>query len=108
MNEARKKSRALAILCLTEFLGMSVWFSASAVVPALAAAWSLSASGQAWLTMSVQLGFVAGALGSAVLNLADRIPEGLYSPHPRCWLECRPFSSRRPPTAFFRLSSCDS
>ena len=53
---------------------MSVWFSASAVVPALAAAWNLGASAQAWLTMSVQLGFVLGALGSAILNLADRIP----------------------------------
>ncbi len=53
---------------------MSVWFSASAVVPALAAAWGLGASSQAWLTMSVQIGFVVGALGSAVLNLADRIP----------------------------------
>ena len=53
---------------------MSVWFSASAVVPALTKEWELSASGQAWLTMAVQLGFVAGALGSAVLNLADRIP----------------------------------
>ena len=74
MNEARKKPQALAILCLTEFLGMSVWFSASAVVPALTTAWGLGASGQAWLTMSVQLGFVAGALASAVLNLADRVP----------------------------------
>lgn len=53
---------------------MSVWFSASAVVPALAVAWGLTASGQAWLTMSVQLGFVVGALASALLNLADRIP----------------------------------
>ena len=53
---------------------MSVWFSASAVVPALAAAWNLGASALAWLTMSVQLGFVLGALGSAILNLADRIP----------------------------------
>jgi MFS family permease len=59
---------------LTEFLGMSVWFSASAVVPALVSAWGLTASGQAWLTMSVQLGFVVGALASALLNLADRIP----------------------------------
>jgi len=67
------KKQALALLSLTEFLGMSVWFSASAVVPELTAAWGLSASGQAWLTMSVQLGFVAGALGSAVLNLADRV-----------------------------------
>jgi MFS family permease len=68
------KSRALALLASTELLGMSVWFSASAVVPALAAAWGISGGAQAWLTMSVQLGFVAGALGSAVLNLADRIP----------------------------------
>jgi len=68
-----RKKRVFALLALTECLAMSVWFSASAVVPALAAAWSLTASGQAWLTMSVQLGFVAGALGSAILNLADRI-----------------------------------
>ena len=67
------KRQALSLLALTELLGMSVWFSASAVVPSLAAAWGLSDSGQAWLTMSVQLGFVAGALGSAVLNLADRV-----------------------------------
>ncbi|MGZ5469982.1 MAG: MFS transporter, partial [Candidatus Aminicenantales bacterium] len=67
------KPKALALLSLTELLGMSVWFSASAVVPALTAAWGLSASSQAWLTMSVQLGFVAGAMGSALLNLADRI-----------------------------------
>jgi MFS family permease len=69
-----KKTRALALLALTELLGMSVWFAASAVVPALREAWGLSASAQAWLTMSVQLGFVAGALGSALLNLADRVP----------------------------------
>jgi MFS family permease len=68
------KRPALALISLTEFLGMSVWFSASAVVPALAAAWGLSDASQAWLTMSVQLGFVIGAFGSSVLNLADRLP----------------------------------
>jgi len=68
------KRQALYLVSLTEFLAMSVWFSASAVVPALAAAWSLTNSGQAGLTMSVQLGFVVGAVASAVLNLADRIP----------------------------------
>jgi MFS family permease len=52
---------------------MALWFSASAVVPQLTAAWALDGGGRAWLTMSVQLGFVAGALASAVLNLADRI-----------------------------------
>lgn len=73
----REKRRALALLSLAELLGMSVWFSASAVVPALTAAWKLGPSGQAWLTMSVQIGFVVGAFGSAVLNLADRLPSRL-------------------------------
>jgi MFS family permease len=72
MPEQRKKP--IIVLSLAELLGMTVWFSASAVVPALTREWSLSPSGQAWLTMAVQLGFVCGALGSAVLNLADRIP----------------------------------
>ncbi len=68
------KAGALSVLSVAELLAMSVWFSASAVVPALARDWSLDAAGQAWITMAVQAGFVAGALGSAILNLADRLP----------------------------------
>jgi MFS family permease len=67
------KWRTLGLLAAAELLAMGVWFSASAVVPALTALWNLDDAGRAWLTMSVQIGFVAGALGSAVLNLADRI-----------------------------------
>jgi MFS family permease len=67
----------MGLISVAEFLGMSVWFSASAVVPTVAAAWNLGPSGQAWLTMSVQLGFVIGAFGSAVLNLADRFDSRL-------------------------------
>jgi MFS family permease len=63
----------LLLLSLAELLAMAVWFSASAVVPALTSAWHLNQSGKAWLTMSVQIGFVIGAFGSAVLNLADRV-----------------------------------
>ncbi len=70
----RDKWRTLLLLSLAELLAMSVWFSASAVVPALTDAWQLNDSGKAWLTMSVQIGFVAGALGSSALTLADRIP----------------------------------
>src|SRR2546425_1102706 len=51
---------------------MAPWFSASAVAPVLAARWGLGAAGAAWLTISVQLGFVAGALVSVVLTLSDR------------------------------------
>jgi len=68
------KWRALLMLSLAEFLGMAVWFSASAVVPALTDAWKLTEADQAWLTMSVQIGFVVGAFGSAVFNIADRFP----------------------------------
>ncbi len=70
----QNKWKTLLLLSLAELLGMAVWFSASAVVPALNQAWGLSAAGRAWLTMSVQIGFVAGALASAIFNLADRIP----------------------------------
>lgn len=62
----------LAILASAELLAMVPWFSASAVAPTLAQVWSLSAGGAAWLTMSLQLGFVAGAIVSAVLTLSDR------------------------------------
>ncbi|HIP73995.1 MAG TPA: MFS transporter, partial [Anaerolineae bacterium] len=68
------KWRTLLLLSLAELLGMAVWFSASAVVPALTDAWTLNDGGRAWLTMSVQIGFVIGAVGSSILNLADRLP----------------------------------
>jgi MFS family permease len=71
---APPKKGTLYLLSLAELLGMSVWFSASAVLPALTREWSLSPAGQAWLTMAVQLGFVAGTCGSALLNVADRLP----------------------------------
>ncbi len=64
--------RVLAVLAAAELLAMAPWFSASAVAPTLARLWQLSPAGTAWLTISVQLGFVAGALVSAILTLADR------------------------------------
>lgn len=70
----RNKRRMLVVIALSEFLVMSVWFSASAVIPALTADWHLTSSDQAWLTMSVQAGFVVGAFASSLLNIADYIP----------------------------------
>ena len=67
------KGRQVALLALAEAFAMGLWFSASAVAPQLALEWGMGGAGQAWLTMSVQLGFVAGALASALLNLADRV-----------------------------------
>lgn len=65
---------ALAILASAMLLGMTTWFSATAVVPQLRDVWALSAGAAAWMTIAVQLGFVAGALTSAVFNIADRVP----------------------------------
>ncbi len=52
---------------------MALWFSGSAVVPALSLEWQLSPSQISWLAIAVQLGFVAGTLISATLNLPDII-----------------------------------
>ncbi len=68
------KWRVLGALALVELLANAVWFSASAVVPQLTAEWGLGAWGQSWLTMSVQLGFVAGTFLAALFNLSDRLP----------------------------------
>ena len=65
------KWRVLILLSFAELLGMSLWFSASASVPALAEEWNLNGADQAWLTMMVQCGFVAGTLLSALLTLPD-------------------------------------
>ncbi len=65
--------RALGFLALSTLLGMTLWFSASAVVPALNEEWDVSSVAAAWLTMSVQIGFVVGTLLSATLNLPDLV-----------------------------------
>jgi MFS family permease len=66
-----------SLIALVQVLAMSVWFSASAAAPALATQWHLSAGAAAWLTASVQAGFVLGAIGSAAFGLADRMPPHL-------------------------------
>jgi MFS family permease len=65
--------RALVLVSLAELLAMGLWFGVSAVAPRIAAEWQLSGSAAAWLTLAVQLGFVAGTLLSALLNLPDVI-----------------------------------
>jgi MFS family permease len=70
--------RILTLLALAEVLGMSLWFSASAVSGRFQEMWSLSPSETGWLTTTVQLGFVVGTAGAAVLNLADLLPARSY------------------------------
>ena len=65
--------RNLSLLTLAELLALAPWFSAAAVAPLIQAEWQLTAGTAAWLTLAVQLGFVAGTLVSGVLNLPDRL-----------------------------------
>jgi MFS family permease len=65
---------ALVLIALAQVGAMSTWFSVAAVGPSLANDWQLSAAQLALLTAAVQLGFVAGALTSAVTGVADVVP----------------------------------
>ena len=66
--------KMLGLLALAELLGMSVWFSASAVSAQYRAMWQLSPAETGWLTTIVSLGFVCGTAIAAILNLADVVP----------------------------------
>jgi MFS family permease len=63
--------RALGLLSLAELLALSLWFSASAVLPALSREWGLGDGGRAGLTIAVQAGFIVGTLAAALTNLPD-------------------------------------
>jgi predicted MFS family arabinose efflux permease len=69
--------RALLWLALTSLLGMSTWFSGTAVIGPLREAWALTPAQASWLTIAVQLGFVTGALAAAITNLVDLMPARL-------------------------------
>lgn len=72
--DPRSQRKALIVVASSQLLVLTLWFSASAVAPQLEVEWNLSTSEASWLTLAVQIGFVIGALTSALFNLADLIP----------------------------------
>src|SRR3954454_4323232 len=50
---------------------MSLWFTGTAVLPQLSLLWASGIAVTSWLTIAVQLGFVAGALVISIFNLSD-------------------------------------
>ena len=73
-KDAGQRWRALVYLSIAELFALSLWFSATAVLPALSTEWQLSDSGRAGLTIAVQVGFIIGTLLSALGNLPDIYP----------------------------------
>jgi MFS family permease len=74
-GDGGQRWRALFYLSIAELLALSLWFSATAALPALSQEWQLSDSGRAGLTIAVQFGFIIGTFLSALSNLPD-----VYSP----------------------------
>ncbi|MGM0878763.1 MAG: MFS transporter [Bacillota bacterium] len=72
VNTSINRWRALFWIALAELFTLSLWFSASAVLPQLERQWGMSATEGSWMTTSVQIGFIVGAICSAFLGLADR------------------------------------
>lgn len=74
IDEKRRARVALTLIALATFASMSVWFSASFVVPQLQQLWQLTSGQSSLLTIAVQLGFVIGALTLAATGIADAVP----------------------------------
>src|SRR5258708_25743057 len=81
MKTDRDRVQALLLLAIAVLLAMGLWFGVSAVAPQISEEWHLDAGTTAWLTLSVQLGFVAGTLLPALLHLSGAIPaRPLFAP----------------------------
>ena len=80
MAKAVGKAGSMAILMLAQVLVLSLWFISAATMPGMLAEVAISPARQAALSSGVQIGFVGGALVSAVLGLADRFdPRALFA-----------------------------
>lgn len=73
-GEPEGRWRQLILLSLAVLFCLGTWFSGTAVAPSLADEWGLDVIGIATLTVAVQLGFAAGALGLAGLGVPDVVP----------------------------------
>jgi len=78
LTNATEKRRAIALLIVAQVLALSLWFSGTAVLPGLRAAFGLDAFAATAMTSAVQVGFILGTLISAGLGLADRIDPRRY------------------------------
>jgi MFS family permease len=76
--EGKRRWYILILLAMAELMGMSLWFTASAVSSQLQILWNLDSGQVGWLTTAVQVGFVVGTAAAAVLNFADIFPSRAY------------------------------
>jgi MFS family permease len=71
--EPAERWTMLAVLAVGLLLAMAPWFSSAAVAPVLRTEWATTGLQLPLLSVAVQLGFAAGALGLAVIGAPDVI-----------------------------------
>ena len=64
--------RALGWIGLAVLFALSLWYSTAVVANELINVWNVNSYFEAWLSASIPLGFVIGALISSYIGLADR------------------------------------
>ncbi|USG60481.1 MFS transporter [Sneathiella marina] len=74
----QKKWQAVSLLAICQVLALSLWFSATALIPVLKAEFGLGGFHASLFSSSVAIGFVAGTLLSAMFSLADRMPPKFF------------------------------
>ncbi len=73
MDTPRPSYTLLAII-VAQFLGTSLWFVGNSIVDEVAPLWPEIDGAVGWLTIAVQLGFIAGTLVYAARGWSDRYP----------------------------------
>ncbi|RXJ04256.1 MFS transporter [Anaerobacillus alkaliphilus] len=63
---------ALVLIAISQLFALSLWFSASVIIPELKLIWNLNGMTEAFISSSVPLGFIIGALFSSYFGMADR------------------------------------
>lgn len=76
---AAGRGLSIAVIAASQVAAMTLWFSATAIIPALRVEHGLDSTTASLFTSAVQLGFVMGTLISAFFGLADRFdPRRLF------------------------------
>jgi MFS family permease len=73
---AMRKNYILPVITLSTFAGTSLWFAGNAVVRDIQKAWVLGDNLVAYITSSVQVGFIVGTAVFALTGLVDMYPPG--------------------------------
>lgn len=69
----RRAALALVGICIAQTFAMSLWFATTPLIVQIRFALDLSPAEATWMTMSVQAGFILGALGMSMSGIADAL-----------------------------------